>query len=104
MVGPVAIPHEGLPGIIPVPDSHRGGRIAVESSMNEIDVPKPVAIAVAVVLLALLMVGIWWRTSQQTTTGSADAQQAVSRQESAEFSRRPPPTTPDPAKAGQPRD
>ena len=72
--------------------------------MNNIEVSKPVAITVAVVLLALLMVGIWWRTSQQVTTGNAGAQQAVAQRESAEFSRTPPPTTPDPAKAGQPRD
>jgi hypothetical protein len=72
--------------------------------MNSIDVPRPVAIGIAIAIFALLIGGIWWRTSQQVTTGAADAQQAVARQESAEFSRTPPPTTPDPAKAGQPRD
>lgn len=71
--------------------------------MGEIEIPKPVAIAIAAVVAVLLVAGIWWRAGASSTQGTANAQSAVSTRESQEFTQSPPPTVKTGAPTG-PRD
>jgi hypothetical protein len=70
--------------------------------MNGIEIPKPVGIAIAVVVIGVILGGVWWRTGMVNAQGSADAQKAVSTSESQEFQQKPAPTvvtgTPQPAR------
>jgi hypothetical protein len=60
--------------------------------MNGIEVPKPVGIAIATLVIGVILGGIWWRTGMVNARGPVDAQKAVATSESQEFQQKPAPT------------
>jgi len=60
--------------------------------MNGFDIPRPVGIGIAVVVIGIILGGVWWRTGMVNAQGAPDAQKAVSTTESQEFQQKPAPT------------